>query len=131
MKTIREYELVSDQRVNKDKSFFMVTTNTNQDIIETIRYETGFGIQYSPINYLGCPLYIGGQRIIYFSGMVEKIIKRIAGWQAKILNFGGKVTLVKHLLQSIPIHMLAVVSPPKTTLKHIKRVIADFFWGID
>ena len=109
----------------------MVTPNTNQDIIETIKTETGFGIQHSPINYLGCPLYIGGQRIAYFSNTVEKIIKKITGWQAKILNFGGKVTLVKHVLQSIPIHILAAISPPKTILKQIQRVIADFFWGIN
>ena len=84
-----------------------------------------------PITYLGCPLYIGGQRIINFSDMVEKGIKRISGWQSKILNFGGKVTLVKHVLQSISIHNLAAMSSPKTTLKYIKKVIADFFWGIE
>ena len=87
MKTIGEYELVSHQRVNKDKSFFMVTAKTKKYIIESIKIKTGFGIQNSPITYLGCPLYIGGQRNIYFSGIVEKIIKNISGWQAKILNF--------------------------------------------
>ena len=38
---------------------------------------------------------------------------------------------MKHVLQSIPIHILAAVSPPKTILKHIHKVIADFFWGTD
>ncbi|XP_069150536.1 uncharacterized protein [Solanum lycopersicum] len=131
MNTIRKYELTSNQRVNKDKSFFMVTDKTNQDIIDNIKNETGFCIQHNPITYLGCPLYIGCQKIIYFSNIVEKIIKKIAGWQTKILNFGGKVILVKHVLQSIPIHILAAVSPPKTILKHIHKVIADFFWGND
>ena len=88
-------------------------------------------INHSPIIYLGCPLYIGGQRIIYYSDLVEKVIKRIAGWHSKILNFGGKITLVKHVLQSVPIHTLEAICPPKTTLKYIKRIIADFFWGSD
>ena len=39
--------------------------------------------------------------------------------------------MVKHVLQSIPVHTLAAISPPKTTLKCIKKVIADFFWGTD
>ena len=131
MKSIEEYEGVSGQQVNKDKSFFMVTSNTNHVIIDNIERATGFGRKESPINYLGCPLYIGRQRIIYYSGVVEKVIKRVLGWQAKILNFGGKATLVKHVLQSIPVHTLAAISPPKTTLKCIKKVIADFFWGTD
>ena len=127
MKTIEAYEEVSDQQVNKEKSFFMVSSNTSHDIIEEIRIATGFNRKNSPINYLGCPLYIGGQRIIYYSELVEKVIKRIAGWHSKILNFGGKITLVKHVLQSIPIHTLAAISPPKTTLHCIQKLIADFF----
>ena len=64
MKTIVEYEMVSDHQLNKDKSFFVVTTNTKQDIIDIIKQENGFSMKHSPIVYLGSPLYIGDQRII-------------------------------------------------------------------
>ena len=131
MKVIEDYEAVSDQKVNKEKSYFMVTPKTSNGIIDNIKRITGFSMKNSPINYLGCPLYIGGQRIIYFSEVVDKVIKKISGWQSKILNFGGKITLIKHVLQSIPIHTLAAISPPKTTINHIKKLMADFFWGID
>ncbi|KAG5606071.1 hypothetical protein H5410_027563 [Solanum commersonii] len=83
------------------------------------------------INYLGCPLYIGGQRIIYYSELVDKVVKKISGWHSRILSFGGRVTLVKHVLQSIPIHTMAAISPPKTTIKYLKNITADFFWGMD
>nr|XP_010327351.2 uncharacterized protein LOC104649583 [Solanum lycopersicum] len=131
MKVIEDYERGSDQKVNKDKSFFMVTSKTSQEIIEDIKLVTGFNRKNRPINYLGCPIYIGGQRIIYFSEVVDKVIKRIARWQSKILNFGGKTTLVKHVLQAIPIHTLASMSPLKTTQNYIKKVMADFLWGVD
>lgn len=62
---------------------------------------------------------------------MDKVIKSITGWQFKILIFGGKVTLVKHVLQSIPIHTMASISPPKTTIKYLKQVTADLFWGRD
>ena len=39
MKTIEEYEGVSGQQVNKEKSFFMVTSNTNHVIIDNIEGE--------------------------------------------------------------------------------------------
>lgn len=109
----------------------MVTANTSDDIIEDIKRTTGFCRKNNPINYLGCPLYIGGQRVIYYSEILEKMNKWIVGWHSKILNFGGKATLIKQVLQSIPIHILAAIYPPKTTLNCIKKEIADLFWGID
>jgi len=129
MKTLITYEQVSNQLINRDKSHFMIPVDSPQDITDIIKAETGFTQKDSPINYLGCPLYIGGQRIIYYSQLVDKVAKRISGWQARLLNFGGRLILVKHVLQSIPIHTMAAISPPKTTLQYIKSLTADFFWG--
>ena len=109
----------------------MIPTKTPQDIIDRVKTITGFSYKESPITYLGCPLYIGVQKIIYFTGMVSKVISKIKGWQSKMLSYGGRVTLVKSVLQSLPIHTLAAISPTKTTLKQIQSLTADFFWGWD
>ncbi|WMV30189.1 hypothetical protein MTR67_023574 [Solanum verrucosum] len=131
MKTLSTYEVVSDQSINKEKSHFMVPTNTPMEIIDMVKDITGFYQKDSPISYLGCPLYTGGQRIIYYSELLAKLVKRINDWQTRILSFGGRITLIKHVLQSIPIHTMTSISPPKTTLNYIKRVTANFFWGWD
>ncbi|WMV08066.1 hypothetical protein MTR67_001451 [Solanum verrucosum] len=109
----------------------MIPSNTPPDIISLTQEVTGFSQKSSPISYLGCPMYIGGQRIIYYSELVAKVVKKISEWHSRILSFGGKVTLVKHVLQSIPIHTMTTISPPKTTLNYIKRVTSDFFWGLE
>lgn len=119
MKTLYVYEDVSDQLVSKEKSHFMLTFKTSLDIIKLVKIVISILEKNSLVNYLGCPLYIGRQRIIYYSNLVAKNIMRISGWHSKILSFSGKVILVKHVLQSIPIHTLFIVSPPKTTLKYI------------
>ncbi|WMV46066.1 hypothetical protein MTR67_039451 [Solanum verrucosum] len=129
MKTLTTYEQVSNQLINRDKSHFMLHVDSPQGIAEMLKEEAGFTQKDNPINYLGCPLYIGGQRNIYYSHLVDKIAKRISGWQATMLNFGGRLTIVKHVLHSIPIHTMAAISPPKTTLHYIKRLTADLFWG--
>jgi len=79
MKTLGTYEAVSDQLINKSKSHFMIPANTPPDIISIIQEITGFSQKTSPISYLGCPLYIGGQRIIYYSELVAKVVKKISG----------------------------------------------------
>ncbi|XP_049405105.1 uncharacterized protein LOC125868520 [Solanum stenotomum] len=80
MDTLEEYEHTSDQLINKEKSHLMVPTNTPQDIITIIQEVTGFYQKDSPITYLGCPIYIGRQRIIFYSQLVDKVSKKICGW---------------------------------------------------
>lgn len=60
---------------------------------------------------------------------MDKTIKKISGWYSKILSYGGKVTLIKHAILYIPIHILLAISPSKTTLNYIKNATADFFLG--
>uniref|UniRef100_M1E0C2 RNase H family protein n=1 Tax=Solanum tuberosum TaxID=4113 RepID=M1E0C2_SOLTU len=72
---------------------------------------------------------MNGPKIIYFSELISKVVNRVAGWQSKLLSFGGKVTLIKHVLQSLPIHILAATSTPSTVMKQIQGIMADFFWG--
>lgn len=78
MQTLSSYETDSDQLINKDKSYFMILSNTPQDSVEMIKEVTGFTQKDCPISYLGCPLYAGRQRIIYYSKLVAKLIKKIS-----------------------------------------------------
>lgn len=36
-----------------------------------------------------------------------------------------------YVLQSIPIHLLSALSPPKNILKQIQKFDAIFFWGME
>ncbi|XP_070034617.1 uncharacterized protein [Nicotiana tomentosiformis] len=48
-----------------------------------------------------------------------------------MLSHGGRSTLIKHVLQSMPIYLLSAVSPPKTIMKQIEKLAANFFWGME
>ncbi|XP_049371945.1 uncharacterized protein LOC125836786 [Solanum verrucosum] len=114
------YEQVSNQLINRDKSHFMLHVDSPQGIAEMLKEEAGFRQKDNPINYLGCPLYIGGQRIIYYSHLVDKIAKRISGWQATMLNFGGRLTIVKHVSTPFPFTpwlLFPLLKPPFTISK--------------
>ncbi|XP_049364529.1 uncharacterized protein LOC125829336 [Solanum verrucosum] len=129
MHTLNIYEETSGQLVNKDKSHFMVHSNAFNSTKDRIKRVTGFKQKEGHITYLGCPLYIGRPRIIYFSDLINKVVNRITGWKAKILSYGGRKTLVKHVLQSLPIHLISAIYPPSTIIKQIQNLMADFFWG--
>lgn len=44
-------------------------------------------------------------------------------------DFWGRMILIKHVLQSIHIHLLSALSHPKGVIKALHRVFAKFFWA--
>lgn len=106
MKMLSTYENVSNQLINKRNSYFIIPENAFRSTAERVNRITGFMQKKDPFTYLGCLIYIRRQRVIYFSDMVSKVVARISGWQSMILSFGGKGTLAKHVLYSLPIHLL-------------------------
>lgn len=77
------------------------------------------------------PIVVGRKKIIHYNNLTAKIVGRIKGWHGKMLSYGGRATLIKHVLQSILIHLLSAVSPPKTVMKQIEKLVANFFWGLE
>ncbi|XP_019235632.1 PREDICTED: uncharacterized protein LOC109215963 [Nicotiana attenuata] len=128
---LSNYESTSGQLINRHKSHFMTAPCAMPSAVRRIQRETGFSGKDSPLTYLGCPLYIGRSRIMHFNGLISKVLGRIKGWHGKMLSDGGRATLIKYVLQSLPIHLLSAVSPPKTVMKQIERLTANFFWGMD
>lgn len=47
----------------------------------------------------------------------------------KLLSHGGKLILIKHVLQAIPVYTMAAMNPPKGTIDLIEKHFVRFFWG--
>ena len=56
---------------------------------------------------------------------------KINSWKNRLLSPGGKIVLTKHVLSSIPLHLLVAVSPLKSILATVERLFANFLWGTD
>nr|XP_016478430.1 PREDICTED: uncharacterized protein LOC107799794 [Nicotiana tabacum] len=115
---IKNYGKASEQKLNVNKSFFITTPNTKAGRINRIRRTTGFMDKQFPFKCLGCPIY-----------MIAKIYKKISGWQGKMLSYGGKVVIIKNVLQFLPLYTFSAMSPPKATLNLIEKHFARFLWG--
>ncbi|XP_019265849.1 PREDICTED: uncharacterized protein LOC109243378 [Nicotiana attenuata] len=128
---LKTYEDISGKQINKSKSHFMTAACVRQSTVRKIHSLTGFTRKASPLTYLGCPLYIGRLRISHFNNLIAKVVGRTKGWHGKMLSYGGRATLIKYVLQSLPIHLLSAISPPKIVMKQIERLMANFFWGME
>ena len=82
-----------------------------------------------PTRYLGFPLYVGRCKTVYFAEVCQSILGKILSWKTKFLTAGGRITLIKHVLSAIPIHLLSAAVMPKTVFRSIEQACANFLWG--
>lgn len=124
MKQITEYEDSSGQKVNKEKTYFVTNPKAWAQRIIRMRECTNFLDKSFPVNYLG--LYIGRKKLEYFDGMITKMTKRLNGGRRKMSCYGGRVVLIKSVLQSLPLYTWSAMSPPKGTLNYRKSIYPYF-----
>jgi len=106
---------------SKEVRFLCSSKNTNI----LIHHWTGFQFK-SPL-LCWCPYLQRQKKNIIFEWFRNEYQKN-DGWKARFLSFGGKLTLLKSVLSPIPIHTLAVWSPPKTGISKMKSVMANWLW---
>ncbi|XP_075079740.1 uncharacterized protein LOC142164978 [Nicotiana tabacum] len=97
--------------------------------IMEVRDITGFAKGKFPFTYLGCPIFYSRRRNDYYDDLINKVKAKLHSCKGKLLSFGEKATLISSVLQSMPVHMLSVLDPPKNILKHLHKLFARFFWS--
>ncbi|XP_060190872.1 uncharacterized protein LOC132620196 [Lycium barbarum] len=129
MDTLASYEAVSGQKVNKMKSAVFLHHNMTQEVEEKVFSITRIPRKEFSFTYLGVPIYYGRRMIAHYKEIIDKVFNRLNSWTGKLLSIGGRVTLIKHVLQSMPIHLLSACDPPAGVLSQIHRLFAKFFWS--
>ncbi|KAL3375027.1 hypothetical protein AABB24_006498 [Solanum stoloniferum] len=115
--------------MNKGKSCFIMDKDISTKRINIVSRILQVKKEEFPITYLGCPLFIGKKKNEYFADMATKIIKKISSWQCNRLSTGGKIILIKHALNTMPIYLLSMCQPTKTIMYQIKKIFANFLRG--
>nr|GEW17065.1 RNA-directed DNA polymerase, eukaryota, reverse transcriptase zinc-binding domain protein [Tanacetum cinerariifolium] len=62
-------------------------------------------------------------------GIGINITERLSSWKPKLLSFGGRLTLTKAVLGSLPLYYLSLFRAPKHVISMIERIRSRFFWG--
>ena len=82
-----------------------------------------------PIKYLGIPLHYDKLRREDIQPLIDKILKRMAGWRGKLLSYAARVILIKACLASIPVYLLSFFKFPKWALDLINSQLAHCLWS--
>ncbi|XP_028101367.1 uncharacterized protein LOC114300710 [Camellia sinensis] len=82
-----------------------------------------------PFMYLGLPLGASPKRGSIWLPVINKFKSKLASWKRKLLSYGGRLTLIKSVLSSLPIYYLSLFKVLVGVAKQIDKIQARFLWG--
>jgi hypothetical protein len=115
-------------RVNFHKSEIIVM-NLSNEAAHDISHLFACPLGNFPLKYLGVPLHYENLRREDIQPLVDKMLKRIAGWRGKLLSYAAKVVLIKACLTSIPIYLMSFIKFPKWAIRIINTHLANCLWN--
>ena len=79
-----------------------------------------------PILYLGLHLGRNPKACGFWDPVIEKISRRLDGWQKAYLSFGGRITLIQSCLTYMPCYFISLFKIPASVIAKIERLQRDF-----
>lgn len=82
-----------------------------------------------PMNYLGVPIGLTARKRIFWEPLVRIMKTKLASWKASSLNQAGRLTLVKAVLDNLPVYWMHLHQIPQSVTEDLERIRRNFFWG--
>ena len=79
-----------------------------------------------PLKYLGLSLGAKFKEVPIWNPILEKMERKLAGWKRLYLSKGGRVTLVKSVLSSLPTYFLSILPIPRKVANHMVKTTKRF-----
>ncbi|KAK1290670.1 hypothetical protein QJS10_CPB18g00804 [Acorus calamus] len=122
------FGLLSGLRINFDKSA-LVPINISSGEAERLAGALGCVTQSLPIRHLGLPLVAKKLRQQDWLPLLDRMVKRLAGWSGRMLSLGGKLTLLQAVLSSVPVFYMSIFTMPKGIQRKIDVIRRRFLWS--
>ena len=67
--------------------------------------------------------------VAVWDGVEERFQKSLAMWKMQFISKGGRITLIRSSLSSIPIYFMPLMRMPKEVRLRLEQIQRDFPWG--
>jgi hypothetical protein len=129
MEALNEYQRVSGQQINLNKSEMVFSPHLHQSIKHNFQNIMPIEITSSISKYLGMPTSMGRTKVQDFKFIIDRVWSKLKGWKERNLSFAGRSILISAVIQAIPTYMMSCFLIPKEICSQIERAICNFWWG--
>lgn len=122
------FYLVSDLNLNLNKSYFYRIRLPFHCVEEMVGI-TGYDPACIPFSYLGLSVGANMSRSVNVNLVIHKFHKKLASWKVNLLSVGGRLTLIKSILNSIGIYYMFVFKMPEHVNFALGSLRSRYFLG--
>ncbi|KAG7537155.1 Reverse transcriptase domain [Arabidopsis suecica] len=126
---LRQYESVSGQQINFDKSSLQFGHTIGDDVQNEVKTVLGITKLGGMDSYLRLPEILGGSKTKIFSFVRDRLLSRTNGWTAKFLSKERKEVMIKSVDTALPTYIMSCFRLPKIITKKLTSAIAKFWWS--
>ena len=121
------FEAISGLRISLDKSEILPVGRVEN--LEVLALEAGCKVGRLPSSYLGLPLGAHHKSVVVWDGVEERFRRRLAMWKRQFISNGGRITLIRSTLSSMPIYLMSLLRIPRVVSLRLEKIQRDFMWG--
>lgn len=127
------YESASRQKVNFEKSVIFFSSNTDDQMCDSLTCHLGVRRAYNIEKYLGLPTLVGRRKKEAFGQLCDRMRCRVKAWSNRFLSQRGKSVFIKAILQALPTYSMSFFLLPKTLCHELEQIMSRFWWqkGVD
>ncbi|XP_071704231.1 uncharacterized protein [Rutidosis leptorrhynchoides] len=127
MKLLECFEKVSGLKVNYHKSSIFGLGVLRDEVVR-MENRVSCNVGEFPFKYLKIPIGCNMNRVENWLPVVEKFNAKLSEWKARSISFGGRLTLVKSDLHSLPLYYFSLFCAPGSVIDHLEGIRRKFFW---
>ena len=121
------FEAIFGLRVNMDKSELILVGRLEN--VEDLSAELGCKVGSLSSTYLGMPLGARFNSVAAWDGIEEKVCKRLAMEKHQYISKGGRITLIRNTLSTLPIYLMSILHLPRVVRMRLEQIQRDVLWG--
>lgn len=127
-RVLRCFQVASGLKVNFNKSRVF---GIGVDEQEVLRGAAPLGCKPDslPFTYLGVPVGANMKFKKHWKPVIDRFYAKLSPWKAKTLSFGGRLTLSKAVLGSLPSYFMSIFVSPTGVLESLEKIRRQFLWG--
>ncbi|KAJ0511407.1 putative reverse transcriptase zinc-binding domain-containing protein [Helianthus annuus] len=128
VRILRCFRICSGLKINLAKSNLFglgVPVGEIEEMAAIVRCSSGS----FPFKYLGVTVGANMNKVSSWKMVYDVFDDRLSKWKSLCLSIGGRVVLIKSVLQSLPGYYFSIYRAPVTVIKDLEVKIKKFLWG--